>query len=81
MDCFDHREFCLPDVLHVVDVAKFLGLHEKTVYLYVREGKIRAPGERTASATTSATVSASPTTTVSTTTVTVTATTTPKSGN
>lgn len=42
MDCFDHREFCLPDVLHVVDVAKFLGLHEKTVYLYVREGKIRA---------------------------------------
>ena len=42
MDCFDHREFCLPDVLHVVDVAKFLGLREKTVYLYVREGKIRA---------------------------------------
>ena len=33
---------CLSDVLHVADVAKFLGLHEKTVYTYVREGKIRA---------------------------------------
>ena len=32
----------LPEVLHVSDVAKFLGLHEKTVCAYIREGKIRA---------------------------------------
>lgn len=38
----DYEETYLPDVLHVADVAKFLGLHEKTVYTYVREGKIRA---------------------------------------
>lgn len=38
----DYEKTCLPDVLHVTDVAKFLGLHEKTVYTYVREGKIRA---------------------------------------
>ena len=36
----EHKGPCLPDVLHVADVAKFLGLHEKTVYTYVREGKI-----------------------------------------
>lgn len=36
------EEHCLPEVLHVADVAKYLGLHEKTVYTYVREGKIRA---------------------------------------
>ena len=38
----DYEKTCLPDVLHVTDVAKFLGLHEKTVYTYVREGRIRA---------------------------------------
>lgn len=32
----------LPEVLHVVDAAKFLGLQEKTVCAYIREGKIRA---------------------------------------
>lgn len=32
----------LPEVLHVSDVAKYLGLHEKTIYSYLREGKIRA---------------------------------------
>lgn len=42
MEKQDYREPCLPDVLHVADVAKFLGLHEKTIYTYVREGKIRA---------------------------------------
>lgn len=42
MDYLDHREPCLPDVLHVADIAQFLGLHEKTIYSYVREGKIRA---------------------------------------
>lgn len=32
----------LPEVLRVSDAAKFLGLHEKTVCSYIREGKIRA---------------------------------------
>lgn len=42
MEKVEHKGPCLPYVLHVADVAKFLGLHEKTVYTYVREGKIRA---------------------------------------
>lgn len=32
----------LPDVLHVTDVAEYLGLHPKTVCTYIREGKLRA---------------------------------------
>lgn len=32
----------LPEVLHVSDASKFLGLHEKTVCAYIREGKLRA---------------------------------------
>lgn len=42
MEKVGNRAAGLSDVLHVADVAKFLGLHEKTVYSYVREGKIRA---------------------------------------